>query len=163
MVLAPAVSEWNIDVGKADYFIGKKYDIPYFFETPQKKMMREPGGPDTITFRAWSGTYYQFYIGTYHNRPALYITSTLEDCYIMPKGCLSLEKSAEKYIHSSNRRTPIKGSFSGYYSYGKKILEMREKLMENLQKDGVTFSDEAVGRIFEILSRRVKDERSSGT
>ena len=158
MVLSPMIDEDVLDVGEGDLYTGNAYEIPYFFETVQHKMMRPPGGMDSLSFRSWKDNYYQFCIDTYHQRPALMITSTLKDCYFMPTGCLSLEKSYAKYQRASEKKTPIKGSFSGFYSYGKRCMSQHDTLLKHLKDDNMYFTDEVLEKIYQILKRRVNND-----
>lgn len=153
----------EFDVGHADLYIGKAYKIPYFYETSQKRMMREPGGNDTISYKSWSGNFYQFYLDSFHNLPALYITSTLEDCYPMSTRTIGLEKSVERYKQASEKQHFVKDSFTGYYTFGKKLIKQHDTLVEHLKEDEISFSDEFLENIFLELKRRVKDERCTDT
>lgn len=162
MILAPP-SEKMIDVGEGDLYVGKPYKIPYFYETSQVKMMKEPDDPLCISFKSWKGHFYQFYLGEFHNKSALVLTSTLRDSYVFPTKSLSLEGSAEKFRYHSNKKTPIKGSFSGFYSWGKRLLKQYDTLMSHLEDDKMYFSDEVIQDIYKELVRRVKYERSSST
>lgn len=138
--------------------MGRPYTIPYFFESTQRRMMKEPCGNDTISFKSWKGNFYQFYLGEFHQHPALILTSTLRDSYYLPAACLSLEMSVERFRKASENITPIKGSFSGYYRYGLKLVEQHDTLISHLEADGMYFSEEVLKEVYSELKRRTKDE-----
>lgn len=156
MNLAPRAKIW--DVGEGDLYMGRPYRIPYFFENSQWKMMKEPDDPLCISFRSWKGNFYQFFIDTFHNKPALVITSTLRDCYFLPNTVLSMQGSADRYLRYCNKKTPVKDSFSGFYSWGKKLLKQRETLMSHLKDDNMYFSDDVLAEIYAELKRRAEYE-----
>lgn len=156
MNLTPSEKLW--DVGEGDLYVGRPYRIPYFFETPQLQMMKEPDDPLCISFRSWTGHFYQFYIGIFHSKPSLIITSTLKDYYVFPVMSLSFAQSQEKYRHYSNKKTPVKGSFSGFYSWGEKLLNQCDVLLSHLKNDNMYFSDDVLAEIYAELKRRAKYE-----
>lgn len=143
----------NIDVGNGDFYRGAPYHIPYFFETSYRRMMREPD-ETTITFKTWKGEYFQFYLDKYHDKPILVLTSTLGDSFYIYPSSLSLEKSAERFMTAYSKKTPIKGSFSGYYTYGKHLLEQYEVLKEHMAEQSIYFSDDSLEKIYTELKRR---------
>ena len=162
MILAPP-DDFVFDIGEGDLYSGRPYSIPYFYETPQVRMMKEPDDPLCISFKSWKGNFYQFYLGKFHAKHCLIITSTLKDCYFIPANCLSLERSAEKYREISEKKHYVEASFSGYFSYGKKVVKQYESLMSHLKNDKMYFSEEVLKDIYSELKRRVKYERSSST
>lgn len=154
MNLGPA-RQTNIDVGNGDMYIGSAYKIPYFFETGYKRMMREPDDT-TISFKTWKGEYFQFYLDKYHKSEVMVLTSTLGDSFYIYPGALGLEKSVERFRKAYSKRTPIKGSFSGYYTYGKHLIDQYEVLRQHMDEQRIFFTDESLEKIYEELKRRAK-------
>lgn len=146
------------DVGHADYYLGEPYKIPYFFETSKRRMMREPDY-STISFRTWKGEYFQFYIDEYHHNPALVCTSTLLDCAFFMQKRLSIEKMRKWAEEQSTKKHPIKGSYTGYFTFGKLLLEQYATLEKHMAEQEIYFTEEVLERIFNELKRRTKDDR----
>ena len=148
----------NLDVGHADIYVGPAFEIPYFFESPGRKMMREPGY-DNINFRTWDGEFFQFFLDTFHSHQALVLTSTLGDCCFFSYSRLGIEKMREYATAQSNKKHPIKNSFSGYFTFGQKMLKQYDTLEQHMKEQEIYFSDETLEKICEELQRRAKDAR----
>lgn len=144
------------DIGHGDLYRGKQYDRPWFFDTPNMKMMRDMGG-DTIDFKTWKGEYFQFFLDSYHGNTALFLTSTLQDCCIFTSSCLSLSKMRAWCQKHSEKKTKVEGSFTGYFSFGKKLLEQYDLLDKHIEEQEIYFTDETIERAFNELKRRSKE------
>ena len=147
-------NEW--DIGHADLYVGKPFEIPYFFESSQRRMMQEPGDTN-INFRTWDGEIYQFYLGDYHQNTALILTSTLRDCCFFNINRLGIEKMKKWATEQSEKKHPIKNSFSGYFTFGKKLLTQYATLERHMEEQEIYFSDEVLEKICKELKRRAKD------
>ena len=144
------------DIGHGDLYTGVQYDRPWFFDTPNVKMMRDMGS-DTIDFKTWNGEFFQFFLDSYHGRQALFLTSTMRDCCIFQCGRLSIEGMKEWCKSRHEKKVPIKGSFSGYFSFGKKLLDHFELLERHMEEQEIYFSDETLEQVFAELKRRSKE------
>lgn len=149
---------FSVDVGQADVYISNiQYDRPFFFESPQKRMMK-PHSLKFITYKTWQGEFFQFSLDKYHGHDCLLITSTLGDCAFFPRKYLGLKKAKERALIASENKHPIEGSFSGYFTYGKKLLEQYSLLEKHLAEQRIYFSDVVLTSIFNELQRRAKYE-----
>lgn len=149
------VERIEFDIGNGDLYAGKPFKIPYFFESSQRRMMREPC-EDTLNFKTWKGEYFQFYLGRYHQNIALILTSTLYDCCFFNTSRLSIEKMRKWANEQSEKKHPIKNSYSGYFTFGKKLLEQYDVLEKHMKEQEIYFSDETLEKIYEELKRRAK-------
>lgn len=149
---------FDADVGKADLFTGKSYEIPYFFEHPGHKMMKDPSKSNHISFKTWKGEIFQFSLDQFHSHGCLLVTSTLKDCAFFPQQKLSIDKAVERAERAINTKTPVKNSFSGYSTYGKKMLTQYRTLIKHLKEQEIYFSDETLTAIYKELKRRAKYE-----
>lgn len=152
----PSTEKMIFDVGHADLYTGKPFQIPYFFENPRKRMMREPVDDSTINFKTWKGEYFQFYLDEYHQNTALVLTSTMLDCAFFSTKRLSIDKMREWAKRRSEKKHPIKNSFSGYFTFGKMLLEQYDTLEEHMREQEVYFSDKVLEDIYKELKRRAK-------
>ncbi len=153
--LTIAEKKQTYDVGHADLYTGKPFKIPYFFESSQRRMMKEPG-EQTIDFKTWKGEFFQFYIGEYHNHITLILTSTLYDCCFFSTNRLGIGKMKKWATEQSEKKHPIKNSFSGYFTFGKKLLAQYDNLEKHMEEQEIYFSDEVLEEIFAELKRRAR-------
>ena len=155
--------KFSVDIGQADIYTGVQYQYPYFFEYSGKKMMKDMSD-STIDFKTWAGEYFQCTLDKFHSHTCLVITSTLEDCVFLPAKSLSLERAKGKAKTATTRKTEIKNSFSGYSTYGQKMIKQYEVFEQHLKEQNIYFTDEVLTIIFKELLRRAKeDERSAST
>lgn len=145
------------DIGQADEYIGPPFSIPYFFEASGRLMMKEPDSPDVINFKTWKGEYFQFYLGKFHSATALVITSTLKDCCFIKANNLSIKGMHDWAEQHFSRKYPIKGSFSGYYTFGKRLMRQYDILEKHLKEQNLYFPDDILVEIYNELVRREKD------
>lgn len=158
MNLMAAQTKFSTDVGRADiYTATQQYDRPFFFESSQRKMMKSHS-LKYITYKTWGGEFFQFSLDSFHNHVCLLLTSTLGDCAFFPAKALSLEKAKARAKSAADSKCPIEGSFSGYYTWGKKLLEQYETLERHLAEQNICFSEETLTSIFKELQRRAKYE-----
>ena len=125
--------------------------------------MMKPIGEDTLDFRTWDNEFFQVSIDSFHQQSCLLITSTLEDCAFLLRARLSIEKSREWAKSQSENKHEVKNSFSGYFTFGKKLLKQYDTLEKHMAEHGIYFSDETLEKCYKELCRRKKDERSTGT
>ena len=163
MNLNEAQEKFLVDIGQADIYTGVQYQYPYFFEFAGKKMMKDMS-INTIDFKTWAGEYFQCSLDTFHSHTCLLITSTLEDCVFFPAKSLDLDKAKSKAEKAINTKTEIKNSFSGYSTYGQKMLRQYELFEKHIKEQNIYFTSESLRLIFKELLRRAKeDERSAST
>ena len=163
MNLEQPTDKFEIDIGQADLYTGYQYSYPYFFEHAGKKMMKNMG-VDTIDFKTWTGEYFQCSLDVFHNHTCLLITSTLEDCVFFPAKALSLDKAKGRAQKGIDNKQTIKGSFSGYSTWGQKYLKQIELFEKHLDDQKIFFSEDTLVKIFKELTRRAKEyERSAST
>ena len=163
MNLNEAQEKFSVDIGQADIYTGVQYQYPYFFEFAGKKMMKDMGN-NTIDFKTWTGEYFQCSLDTFHSHTCLLITSTLEDCVFFPAKSLDLDKAKGRAEKAISTKTEIKNSFSGYSTYGKKMLKQYELFEKHIKEQNIYFTSESLTLIFKELLRRAKeDERSTST
>lgn len=143
------------DIGHGDLYSGTQYEYPYFFETVNTRMMKDIG-ENTIDFKTWKGEFFQFYIDRYHGNQALYLTSTLLDCCVFQPKRLSVAGMKEWAKSQSENKRPVKGSYTGYFSFGKKLLTQLELLESHMEEQEIYFSDEVLERAFNELMRRAQ-------
>lgn len=148
--------EW--DIGHADLYVGQPFKIPYFFENPKRRMMREMDDT-TINFKTWKGEFFQFYLDEYHQNTALVCTSTLLDCAFFMASRLGIDKMRKWAQRQSEKKHPIKGSFSGYFTFGKLLLKQYDTLEQHMAEQEIYFTDEFLEKVFFELKRRAKDVR----
>ena len=154
--LSPPEIDNRFDIGRGDLYVGQQYSYPYFFENSNKKMMRDMGR-GTIDFKTWKGEYFQFYLGKYHGNSTLILTSTLLDCCFFNANRLGIDKMRDWATQQSEKKHPIKNSFSGYFTFGKKLLEQYDTLEKHMEEQEIYFSDEVLEEIYRELVRREKD------
>ena len=142
-------------IGNGDLYRGQQYKYPYFFEGPNKKMMVDMSDK-TIDFKTWKGEYFQFTIGKFHGNNVLTLTSTLRDYCVFRATLLSVDGMVEWVEKQANRKHYVNGSFSGYYSFGKNILERFDILKIHMEDQGIYFSDEMLEWVYRELIRRTK-------
>lgn len=149
---------FSVDVGEADIFLGTDFERPWFFDTQKWKMM-EAWSPKYVHIKTWRGEIYQFRLYRFHNSPAMLITSTLEDTFIVIKsaglsikGTMAKARKAKKYHH------PAENSFSGYWTWGKYFEDQYARLKKNMKNQRIFFSDEALKAIYDELLRRKNEE-----
>ena len=158
MNLETAQTKFTIDVGQADIYTSTiQYNRPFFFESTQRRMMKSHS-LRYITYKTWGGEFFQFSLDRFHNHVCLLLTSTLGDCAFFPAKALSLEKAKARAQSAADNKCPIEGSFSGYYTWGKKLLGQYETLEKHLAEQNVYFSEEILTSIFKELQRRAKHE-----
>ncbi len=145
----------TFDIGHADEYIGEQYSYPYFFETSNKLMMRDMG-KDNINFKTWKGEYYQFFLDKFHSNKALVLVSTLGDCCFFKQSYLSIKGMQEWAKMQSEKKHPIKNSYSGYFTFGQKMLRQYDKLEEHLKEQEIYFPDDILEEIYQELIRRDK-------
>lgn len=145
----------TFDIGHADEYIGEQYSYPYFFETSNKLMMRDMG-KDNINFKTWRGEYYQFFLGSFHQHQALVLVSTLKDCCFFKANRLSISKMHDWAKQQSEKKHPIKNSYSGYFTFGQKLLRQYDKLEEHMKEQELYFPDDILEEIYQELVRRGK-------
>ncbi|MBO5628165.1 MAG: hypothetical protein J5965_03710 [Aeriscardovia sp.] len=151
--LSTREKEVQIDVGHADLYIGPAFDIPYFFETSNRRMMQEPGDTN-INFRTWDGEFFQFYMDYFHGKKTLILTSTLSDCCFFSINRLSIDKMKEWAKSQTERKHFVNNSFSGYFTFGRKMLEQYATLERHMEEQEIYFTDEALEQIYSELKRR---------
>lgn len=149
--------KFSVDVGQADIYTGVQYTYPYFFEFPGKKMMKDMSNK-TIDFKTWTGEYFQCSLDRFHNHTCLLITSTLEDCVFFPAQSLDLDKAKNKAEKATTNRVEIKNSFSGYSTYGKKMLKQYELFEKHIKEQNIYFTSDSLRLIFKELLRRAKED-----
>lgn len=149
--------KFSVDVGQADIYTGVQYKYPYFFEFAGKKMMKDMSNK-TIDFKTWAGEYFQCSLDRFHNNTCLLITSTLEDCVFFPAQSLDLDKAKGKAEKATNTKTEIKNSFSGYSTYGKKMLKQYELFEKHIKEQNIYFTSDSLRLIFKELLRRAKED-----
>jgi len=145
----------TFEIGHADEYIGSQYGYPYFFEASNKLMMRDMG-KDNINFRTWKGEYFQFFLGSFHNSKVLVLVSTLKDCCFFQRSRLSISRMHGWAKAQSEKKHPIKNSYSGYFTFGKKMLKQYDILEEHMKEQEIYFSDEILEEIYQELVRRTK-------
>lgn len=149
--------DFDIDLGKA-YLYSGAYDIPYFFESASKKMMRPPG-PKVISFKTIDNSFIlQFALDNYHGKKCILITSTEGDCAFILGTKLSITGMKEWASAKSDNKHPINGSFSGYFTFGRRLLKQYETLEKHLKEHELSVSDESLELIWTELNRRAKYE-----
>lgn len=148
-------SEPVYEIGHGDLYVGEQYVYPYFYESAHKKMMKDMG-KDTIDFKTWGGEYFQFTLGEYHNRPALFLTSTLGDTCVFKCRCLSIPKMKEWAEARSKKKIAIEGAITGYSTFGKSVLRALNTLEQHMAEQEIYFSDEVLEQIYQELSRRAE-------
>ena len=146
---------FSVDIGKASVYVGEQYEYEYFFESSSRKMMK-PMGVGTIDFRTYQNEYFQFSLDTFHNNKCLLLTSTLGDCAFFGAPRLSLDKSIEYAKHHSAQKHTIKNSYSGYFTFGKKLLKQYETLKKHLKEQHLYLTDDALEKIYKELKRRAE-------
>ncbi len=146
-----------VDIGQADIYNGVQYQYPYFFEHAGHRMMKNMS-EQTIDFKTWKGEFFQCSLDKFHGKTCLVITSTLEDCVFLQARRLSIEQSKIWAKERSEKKSEVKGSFSGYYTYGKKLLKQYEDFEQHTAEQNICFSDEVLSKIFKELLRRAKYE-----
>lgn len=148
-------NDFKLDIGHADLYHGKQYKYPYFFDSPSKRMMKDMGD-DTIDFKTWKGEFFQFTIGEFHHNSVLVVTSTLQDYCFFKVNTLSFEAMKAWIKECSEKKCMIKGSFSGYATFGKGILRNFETLEQHMAEQEIYFTDEVLHKIHKELVRRAK-------
>ena len=158
--------EFSVDVGEGDIFLGKKFDRPYFMDTRVWKMMK-PWSPEYIHIKTWKGEIYQFRLTEFHNNQAMLITSTLKDTFtvINIRDGFGIKKTMNYARRAKRTQHPVKGSFTGYWTWGHYFEDQYARLMHNLKLQRIYFSDDALKDIFDELKRRQneKNRKRSGT
>ena len=158
MNLEPAVEKFSVDVGHGEVYISDTpYDRPFFFESAVRRMMKEHSSK-YVTLKSWGGEFFQFSLDTYHGNTCLLITSTMGDCAFFPAQSLSLEKAKRKAVENMNSKYLVKGSFSGYSTFGKTALAQYHALEKHLEEQEMYLTDDTLKAIFKELRRRAKDE-----
>lgn len=155
MNLKLSTEKFDVDIGQADVYTGVQYKYPYFFEHSSCKMMKDMSSK-TIDFKTWQGEYYQCSLDRFHNHTCLLITSTLKDCIFLRYRLLSIERSKIWAKEMSEKKKDIKGSFSGYSTYGKKLLAQYELFEKHTKEQNICFSEKALEQIFKELLRRAE-------
>lgn len=148
-------SEPVYEIGHGDLYVGEQYVYPYFFESAHKRMMKDMG-KDTIDFKTWGGEYFQFTLGEYHNRPALILTSTLKDFCVFKCTMLSIPKMKDWAETQSKKKSMIEGAFTGYSTFGRRVLRALNTLEQHLAEQEIYFSGEVLEQIYKELSRRAE-------
>ena len=149
------VKNKTFDIGHADEYTGSQYAYPYFFESSGKLMMRNMG-KDNINFKTWKGEYYQFFLDKYHSNNALVLVSTLGDCCFFQLSRLSISRMHDWAKQQSEKKHPIKNSFSGYFTFGQKLLKQYDTLEEHMKEQEIYFPDDILEEIYQELLRRGK-------
>lgn len=148
--------KFKVDIGNAREFLGTRFTKPWFFESYTHLMM-EDYTPVNLHFKTFNGEIFQFRIGKYHGQEGIWICSTLEDSFFVGGVALSLDKMRERYTKSSNKKHKVKDSFSGYYSYGKRLIEGLDILEKHMDEEGLYFSYDSLKAIYRELRRRKKN------
>ena len=142
----------NFDIGKGDVFLGDSFSRPYFFESRTKRMM-EDVSPLNITFKTWKGEFFQFRIYQFHSVDVMLLASTLQDTFYFIRPTISKTMEVAK---RGNQKHPIKGSYTGYCSWGGYFNELLENLQKHLDEQEIYFTDEVTTAIYLELKRRKK-------
>lgn len=151
--------EFTVDVGEADIFLGEDFERPWFFDTRTWIMMDECK-PEHIHIKTWRGEIYQFRLYRFHNQPAILITSTLKDTFIViGHKQHSIHGTMLKARRAKRTHHPAEGSFSGYWTWGKYFEDQYARLKRNMKNQRIFFSDEALTAIYNELVRR-KNEKN---
>lgn len=154
---------FSVDVGEADIFLGDHFERPWFFDTLRWKMM-DDCKPEYVHLRTWQGEIYQFRLYTFHNRKAMLITSTLQDTFICVKAAgWGLKKTMNYARRAKRKKTPVNGSFTGYWTWGGYFEEQYDRLKKNMKKQNIFFSDEALEAIYNELVRRQNEKNFTST
>lgn len=158
MNLSITTDHFSIDVGKGDLYLRDDYTYPWFFESSGKKMMKDPKVENVISIRTWKGEIFQFSLDSFHSNKCLLITSTLLDCAFIPSMALSIDKAKERAKEASEKKHEVKNSYSGYFTFGKKLLAQYDTLEKHLKEQEIYFSDGTLKDIYTELVRRAKHE-----
>lgn len=155
--------EFTVDVGEADVFLGDSFERPWFYDTRTWKMMRDCK-PEYVHIKTWKGEVYQFMLYKFHNKPAMLITSTLRDTFIVIKCAgLSIEGTMAYARQAKMKKTPVNGSYTGYWTWGGYFEDQYARLKRNMDKQNIYFSDEALKIIYDELVRRQNAKKHTGT
>lgn len=153
----PKSNQFTVDVGEGDVFLGKEFDRPWFFDSLRWKMMKE-WSPEYVHIKTWKGEIYQFRLYRFHSRPAMLITSTLQDTFIVFSNALGLKKTMNVARRAKRNKIPIEGSVTGYSTWGLAFEEQYTRLKANMKKQHIYFSDDALVDIYNELVRRNNEE-----
>lgn len=145
----------KIDIGKGDLYIGEKFSYPYFFESYSRKMMEDPS-PHNITFKTWKGEFFQFRLGKFHNSKCMILTSTLKDTFFFFSNNPTIAGTMAKG-KSGSEKIPIKGSYTGYSSWGGYFQKQLKDLEKHLEEQEIFFTDETTAEIYRELMERRKN------
>ena len=145
----------NFDIGKADMFLGDSFPRPYFFESYKDKMMAE-ASPLNITFKTWKGEFFQFRLGKFHDSKCMILTSTLKDTFIFLTDRPTFSETLS-WAEKKKEKKPIKGSYTGYSSWGGYFRPQFEKLKKHMDEQEIYFTDEITTEIYQELLRREKE------
>lgn len=144
---------FSMNLGDAVYFRGS-FSHPWFFDTPRKIMVRDYS-EKYIHFKTKNNAIYQFRFAKFHNKKQMLLTSTLGDTFwfFLPKP--SIDKTMQKAI-KAREHVLSKTSNSGYVCWGQYFDELHDRLMQNIESEGLDLSPENLDIIAKELQRREK-------
>ena len=142
---------FSMNLGDATYFKGA-FSHPWFFDTPRKIMVRDYN-ERYIHFKTIHNEIYQFRLEVFHCKKERLLTSTLGDTFWFFLPQPSIEKTMNRAI-KARKRVLSKTSNSGYVCWGQYFDELRDRLIQNLEKEQMLLNPDKLQQIADELKRR---------